>query len=505
MPIKRAVRLINWFPQTSWVELRKGFVTHADTGTGEPVESLMAYQGLTSRALFAGSDDSVFDVTTSSVTTGVTGLSNVRIQHINFANTAGNFLYCVNGADIPFYYSGTVWATATITGADASEFVYVNAFKSRLFFISNNSTAFHYLAVDSIQGAATSFELGGLMTQGGYLVAMGTWSIDAGDGPDDYAVFITSRGQAIIYAGTDPDTAATWQLVGVFNMGAPIGRRCLTRVGADIAIICIDGVLPLSKAMIFERSAVVKVSLTERIQRVMNESARAYGDNFGWQLISYPRGTRAILNVPVSENEEQQQYVMNTNNGAWCLYTGHNGSCWELLDDTPYFGGNEGVVFEADTSGSDDGEAIFAVMMTAFSYYGSPGLNKRWVECQPLITTDGSVSPGITFNVDFKEDAPLSVPDSTLSASARWDNAVWDQAIWPIESSVQTDWLAVTGVGHCASIRLAVDVRQPVIEGDNWSSALWGTAAWYGTNAAPDVTLQVNGFNVAYEKGQAYV
>lgn len=507
MPIKRAVRLINWFPQTSWVELRRGFIQHADTGTGLPVESVMAYQGLISRRLFAGSDDTVFDVTTSSVSAGVTGLTNVRIQHINFATTGGNFLYCVNGADSPFYFNGSTWATAAITGVgvDPTEFVTVNAFKNRMFFISNNSTAFHYLDIDSIQGTATRFELGGLMTQGGFLMAMGTWSLDAGDGPEDYAVFVTSRGQVIIYSGTDPDDAATWQLVGRFNMGAPIGRRCLTQVGADIAIICIDGVLPLSKAMIFERAAVVKIALTERIQRVMNESARAYGDHFGWQLISYPKGTRAILNVPVQENEEQQQYVMNTITGAWCLYTGHNGSCWELLDDTPYFGGNEGIVYQADTSGSDNGATISADMMTAFSYYGSPGYNKRWVECQPLITTDGSVTPGITFNTDFREDAPLSVPESTLTTSAKWDNAVWDQAVWPVEATVQTDWRAVTGVGHCASIRLAVEVRQPIIAGDEWSSSLWGSAVWFGDNAAPDVTLQINGFNVAYEKGQAFV
>lgn len=508
MPLDRAVKLINWFPQTSWVEIRKGFIRHADTGTGLPVESLMAYQGLTSAKLFAASDERVFDVTTSTVTEDVAGLTNTRIQHVNFANTSGNYLYCVNGADTPFYFDGTSWATATITGSgiDATQWVYPNVFKSRLFFIKNNSTSFDYLPVDVIQGAASSFELGGLMSLGGYLMAMGTWSIDAGDGPDDYAVFVTSRGQVIIYRGFDPDEAEDWELVGVFNMGAPIGRRCLTRVGADIAIICIDGVLPLSRAMIFERAAAVKISLTERIQRVMNESARAYKDNFGWQLLSYPRGTRAILNVPVAENDEQQQYVMNTITGAWCLYMGHNGSCWELLNDDPYFGGNNGVVYEADTSGSDDTAAISADMVTAFWDYQSPGKNKRWVELQPLITTDGAIVPGLAFNVDFKESAPLSIPDSIISPGAKWDEAIWDEAVWPYGSEVQTDWRSVSGVGHWGSIRMAVNLTNESTPDDLWAGSNWGEALWFdGNEPVPETLLQVNGFNVVYEVGQASV
>lgn len=510
MPPDHAIRLVNWFPQTSWVELRKGFIQHADTGTGLPVESLMAYQGLTSAKLFAASDDAVFDVTNGlSVTEDVSGLGNARVQATNFANTGGNFLYCVNGADVPFYYDGATWATATITGSgiDATEWVLPNVFKSRLFFIKNNSTAFDYLPIDTIQGAATSFELGGLMSMGGYLMSMGTWSIDAGDGPDDYAVFVTSRGQVIIYRGSDPDNAPDdWQLVGVFNMGAPIGRRCLTRVGADLAVICIDGVLPLSKAMIYERAAAVKVSLTERIQRVMNESARAYKDNFGWQLISYPQGTRCILNVPVQENITQEQYVMNTITGAWCKYTGHNGSCWELLNDNIYFGQNNGIVCEADTNGTDNGEGIEADMMTAFYDYGAPGVNKRWVECQPLITTDTQVTPGIAFNVDFQENAPISVPDSVITQGAEWDLAAWDQAIWPGEVGVQTNWLGASGLGHWMSIRMVADIQSEGLPDAEWGEGVWGGGLWY-TSApeAPEVTLQVNGFNVVYETGRAFV
>lgn len=503
MSPKRAVRLDNWFPQPDWVEVRRGHIRHADTRTAAPVETLAAYHGVSSQKLFAASGTAIFDVTaTANGVSQVTGLANARFQHINFATTGGNFLYMVNGADDPQYFDGTSWAEATISGdISGTDIIGVNAHKNRLWFTLNDSSDAAYLAVDSIEGSATLFPLGGLWTMGGHLMAMGTWSVDAGDGPDDYAVFVSSRGQVAIYRGTNPASADTWTLVGVFNMGAPIGRRCLTRVGADIAIISVDGVVPLSRAMIFERAAVVKVALTERIQRVMNSSARNYGDNFGWQLISYPRGTRAILNVPIVENDTQYQYVMNTLSGAWCRFLGMNANCWALLGDDLFFGGNDGVVYEADVGGTDYGRTLRADMMTAFNYYNDRGHQKRWTMCRPQITTDGQINPGLAFNVDFKEDAPLAVPSTEANTGNLWDEATWDESLWGGAVTTQANWTSVTGLGYCASIRLVVDIAAPHFgEAAYWGIGEWGINRW-GELSGGVVTLQVNGFDLTMEKG----
>lgn len=482
MSPKRAFRLDNWFPQPSWVELRKGFVEHADTGSGLPVETLADYQGVSSRELFAASGSTIYNVTTAGASSvAVAGLSNARFQFINFATTGGNFLYMVNGADDPQYYDGSSWAVAAITGITPTDIVGVNAHKNRLWFVLNNSSSVAYLPVDQIQGAAVPFELGGLLTKGGFIMAVSTWTVDAGNGPDDYFIAISSRGQVVIYSGTNPASATTWSLVGVFDMGAPLGRRCLTRVGSDVAVICVDGVVPLSKVMIFERAATPKIALTQNIQRVMNESARLYGDNFGWQLMSYPRGTRAILNVPIGENSEQQQYVMNTLNGAWCRFTGMNANCWALLNDIPYFGGNSGVVYQADEGGADLDQVMTADMMTAYNYFGQRGNQKRWMMCRPLLTTDGIVNPGLAFNVDFATDAAISVPQTEASAAAMWDVALWDEGLWA-GIITQGLWTSITGIGYCASIRLVVDVAGPV-------------------TGLGQLTLQVNGFDLVMEQG----
>lgn len=501
MSPKRAVRLDNWFPQPDWIEVRKGHVIHSPI-TSEPVETLATYNGVSTRTMFAASDGKIFNVTAnSSGVLAVSSLTNARFQYVNFATTGGNFLYMVNGADVPQYYDGSAWHTAVITGITSSDIIHVNAFKNRLWFTLTDSFDAAYLPVDSIQGAAVVFPLGGLFTKGGFLMAMGTWSIDAGDGPDDYAVFLSSMGQCAIYRGTNPASAATWDLVGVFDMGAPIGRRCMTRVGADIALICIDGVVPLSRAMIFERAAVVKVSLTERIQRVMNQSARLYRSNFGWQLISYPRGTRAILNVPIEENTDQVQYVMNTLSGAWCQFIGMKANCWELLNEDIYFGGNDGIVYKADTSGNDAGNELSADMMTAYNYYGLRGNQKRWTMCRPQLTTDGQVNPGLALNVDFRDDAPLSIPSTQIIAASLWDVALWDQGLWTGDIRTKANWDSVDGIGYCASIRLAVDIAGSTLGSPGfWGTAIWGASTWEAA-IADEVVLQVNAFDLTYEKG----
>lgn len=480
MPPDHAFRLINWFPQPGYCEIRKGHIAHANTGTGLPVETLATYTGITTRKMFAASGSAIFDVTLSTASSVVSGLGSARWQYINFATTGGNFLYMVNGVDPPEIYNGTAWSNPVITGLSSSDIIGINSHKNRLWFTIVNSSDAYYLPVDSIQGAAVKFPLGGLWNQGGFLMAMGTWSIDAGTGPDDYAVFISSRGQVAIYSGTNPAAAATWTLVGVFDMGAPIGRRCLTRVGADIAIICLDGVVPLSRAMIFERAAVQKVALTENIQRVMSDAATNYADHFGWQLISYPRGNRAILNVPQIENNTQVQYVMNTLHGAWCEFDGMNANCWELLNELLYFGGNNGIVYQADTGGGDPDVTMRADMMTAYNYFGDRGHQKRWMMCRPLLTTDQSVQPGLAFNVDFQTDADIDVTATAPAGASLWDVALWDVGVWAPGVVTEAFWDSVTGIGYCASIRLVVDVLPTSVDA---------------------ITLQVNGFDLVLEQG----
>ena len=76
--------------------------------------------------------------------------------------------------------------------------------------IENDTLSAWYLPVDSVGGAATEYDLSGIFRLGGYLLAGGTWTMDAGEGVDDYWIAVTSEGEVVVYQGTDPSSANTW-------------------------------------------------------------------------------------------------------------------------------------------------------------------------------------------------------------------------------------------------------------------------------------------------------
>lgn len=384
--------------------------------------------------------------------TSVSGLSNARFQYVNYATPGGNYLVMCNGADSVYNFDGTTWTNPSITGVTSSSLVNINIHKSRLWFIQNGTLKAWYLPTQSIAGAASALDLSAYCPHGGYLMAMGTWTMDAGYGVDDMAVFITNQGDVLVYRGTDPASATTWALVGVWWIGSPIGRRCFVKYQGDMLIICEDGVYQLSGALQSSRVN-PRVALTDKIQQQMSTSVTLYRNNFGWQILPFPQENMVILNVPTQEGQYQEQYVMNTITGAWCQFKGWSANCWELFNDALYFGGN-GFVGKAWDTNADNSVAIAATCQQAFNYYKTPGQIKRFTMMRPTLFTNGSPSIQGAINVDFD----LSPPTSNLAVSSNlgavWDTAIWDSAFWQDEVGVSRAWQGATGIGYAGGVRL---------------------------------------------------
>lgn len=455
-----AVTLINWRPGTSSVELRKGYTQYA-TGLITQVESVMAYSGPSTQKLFAAAGTSFFDVSSSGAVGAavVTGLNNARWQYANISTAGGNYFYTVNGVDKPLLYDGTTWtpidnlSTPAITGVTTTNLIHTNLFKNRLWFVEKASLKVWYLPVNSIGGVANQLDFQSIARRGGYLIAMGTWTIDAGFGVDDHAVFVTSEGEVIVYQGTDPAGATTWALVGVWQVGAPIGRRCMIKYAGDILIVCQDGVVPMSGLLQSSRTN-PRVALTDKIQAAISTATNTYGASFGWQLLFYPKGNMVFLNVPVALGQ-QEQYVMNTITKAWCQFQGWSANCWEIFQDEPYFGGN-GYVGKAWNGLTDNSTNINGNAEQAFNYFQKRGLLKRWTMARPIFLTNGIPSISITLNIDFSESGTSASLSFTPISYAIWDVALWDQGTWGGGLSVQKSWQGVTGVGYCASTKLLI-------------------------------------------------
>jgi hypothetical protein len=462
MDPKDALILNNWFPQPTYVELRRGHLTFATLSNTDPVDTLLQWAGPTSRKLFAAASSTIFNVTAggSVASADVSGLANARWQNINFTTPGGNFLWVCNGGDTPMTYDGSVWsvlstisAAAASVGFSPSNFIYVTSHKSRIWLVEKGTLNAWYLGANSITGLAVKFPLGSIFQLGGELIAIGTLSQDAGNGPDDYICFLTSNGEVAIYAGTDPGSDLA--IVGRFQIGRPVPLRPLIQVGGDMFVLTDDGVTSMIRALNIDKAAIGKSVLTTKINTLINQAVQSYRSNFGWQMFAYPRGNWAIINVPVTENQSQFQYVMNVLTGAWCSFTGMDANCWGLLGEDLYFGGNEGVVYIADTGYADDGSAILAQLKGAFNYFGDRGTNKLVTMIRPVYRANGAPTVLLGINMDYSDEDPGSNLDIPVLGSG-WDDSQWDDAVWTGDTSYTVQWQTVGGVGYCGAIRMNV-------------------------------------------------
>lgn len=447
-----AIVLENWFPEATSIRPRKGCTAHA-TGMGAAVNTLMSYVSGSTQKLFAAANGKIYDATSAGAVGAAvqSGLSSTKFSYVNFATAGGQYLYCVNGADSARYYDGSTWTVPVITGATSADFTYVTSHKSRLWFTKKNATTAYYLPVDSIAGAATAFEVGSQLKRGGYLVAVSTWSVDAGDGMDDLLMFWSSQGEVLVYSGSNP--TSDYAIVGRYTTGKPIGARPVYPIGGDLAMISEDGVLALSNVMRFDRLTAKERSLSAAIVDEYIKVARNYRDNFGWQIVTLPKASMAILNVPGAGNAGAAiQFVYNVATKAWSKFTGWNAVCWELFEGNVYFGKSDGSTCKAESGGTDEGTGIVCRCLPAFSHLGAPGRTKHVKQIQPLLSTDLSeYTFGTSCVVNFKTDAIAPTSSPSASGVFIWDTSKWDGIdVWG-GVAVSDGWRSSTGIGYVVS------------------------------------------------------
>jgi hypothetical protein len=406
--------------------------------------------------------------TTATLTTAsphglITG-NRVTISGASSNEYNGTYVITVTGASTFTYVmastpaaNATVVGTYTtigITGVDSSTFINVNLFKNRLYFTQKDTLACWYLDVNAIGGVANPLYFGSIARNGGYLQAMGTWTLDAGQGADDYAVFVTSMGEVIVYNGTDPTSALTWALKGVWQMGQTFNRKCFFKWGGDLLLLTQDGLVPLASALQSSRLD-PRVNLTDKIYYPISQAATNYFNNFGWQIQYFASENMLILNIPVTTGIEQ--YVMHTITKSWARFTGIQAYCWEVSgDNTMHFGG-DGFVGNFYQSLSDAGANITATVQQAYSYFDTPGQNKRFTMVRPILQSDGGIPSVLCgLSVDFQpiDNSGAVSFNPTTQTVGLWDSGKWDSNKWGGGLITSRIWQGVTGIGFAGSINL---------------------------------------------------
>jgi hypothetical protein len=349
-----------------------------------------------------------------------------------------------------------IYTVIGVTGVDSSTFINVNLFKNRLYFTEKDTLTCWYLDVNAIGGAASPLYFGGIARNAGYLQAMGTWTLDAGQGADDYAVFVTSMGEVIVYNGTDPDTAETWLLKGVWQLGQTFSRRCFFKWAGDLLLLTQDGLVPLAASLQSSRLD-PRINLTDKIYYAVSQAATQYYDLFGWQINYYASENMLLLSIPTSVGMEQ--YVMHTITKSWARFTGIEAYCWEVSGDSDMHFGGDGYVGKFYDTFADDGANINATAQQAFSYFDSPGQLKRFTLIRPIIQTSNglpSVLAGIRTDFDVSPLVNQIAFNPNTIATGIWDVTTWDNSVWYGGLITTKIWQGVTGIGFSASVNMNV-------------------------------------------------
>jgi hypothetical protein len=343
-----------------------------------------------------------------------------------------------------------------ITGVDSSRFANVNLFKNRLYFTEKDSLTCWYLPVDSIGGAASPLYFGGIARNGGYLQAMGTWTLDAGQGADDYAVFVTSMGEIIVYNGTDPDNADTWVLKGVWQLGQTFARKCFFKWSGDLLLLTQDGLVPLAASLQSSRLD-PRINLTDKIYYAVSQAATQYYALDGWQINYFASENMLILSIPTGTGMEQ--YVMHTITKSWARFTGIQAYCWEVAGNASMYFGGDGFVGKFYDTNSDAGNNIVATAQQAYNYFESQGQLKRFTLVRPILQTDNGLPTVLCgISVDF-DTVPLTNQiafNPLIGQLGRWDVGRWDETNWGGDLVTTKIWQGVSGLGFSGSVNMNV-------------------------------------------------
>lgn len=447
--------LINGFPLQYSVRLRGGLTQHARAHATNPVTALLGYESGTAGNLFATTAAAIYDITSPAdpntvPTAAISGQTSGDYSYVNFANTGGQYMVVVNGADPRQIFDGTSWSTSpAITGGpgtNGSAFSHVWLHKKRLWFIRKNTMSAWYLDTDALGGAATEYPLGSLFKKGGALLFGATWSADAGDGLDDFQMFVTTEGEVAVYQGQDV-VFTDWTLHGVYECGEPLSKNAIMKAGGDLLVATKDGLVPISSAVKRDRAALAMDAVSLPIEPDWRDYARLRPGN--WSIAKWPEKNLAFISLPQASGIDTDNLVVNLKTGAWGLYRGWSTSCCIVFGGALYVGLTTGEVCLAESGGQDITQPYYFLYAGLHENLGSVAAMKvaQMVRATFRHTTAFNANVAVTFNYVVE---PGSYPAAASGESTNlWDVGLWDVAVWDATEAEQitTDWVSAFGQG----------------------------------------------------------
>lgn len=346
-------------------------------------------------------------------------------------------------------------------GVSIGNMSFVWVFKNRLWFVEKDTMNAWYMPIDAVGGEATMFPLAGIFSLGGSLLFGNRWSLSSGGdgGLSEQCAFVSSEGEVAIYQGTSPNEAATWSQVGVYRIGRPLGKNAFIRGAGDLAICTASGLVPLSKAIELDLTALTVSSISYPIADAWGEAVTVRGKS-SWLAELWPEQRIAAI-VPPSSGTGYPPvvFIANTETGAWSRFTGWQVTAMEAFRGNLYFGSTNGRVMVANEGGLDDGDPYTASLLPLFDDLGQPAARKIGKLGRYAVKSSVRVQSRVTWQSDFNETLPPA-PEATEiePAGNTWGTAVWGSSVWSERAPtlILEDWRSIGGIGYTGALAYQV-------------------------------------------------
>lgn len=470
-----ALELFNMIPQEFGTAVRSGYTEHCEpVALGDGVRTILPYNSDSGTGkLFAATSDGIYDISTAAAAPvkvfdfpAKTAQAGYCSWHF-YRTAAGPYLLVADAANGYIVYDGTLnsWAAGVVTGPVPPGFIldFVTVWKNRVWFVQADTGFGWYLAVGTITGAATSFNFGNKFKYGGRLVGIWNWTIDGGEGVDDYLVAISSAGDVVVYKGTDPSSATTFDQVGYYWIGkVPENNRIASDFGGELLILSSYGIMQMSKLLsglpMTDEQISISYKVNPRINAVMDRTIL----QFGWELKSIPGEQLIIVGTPKEVGMEHMQFAYNTATRGWCQFIGIPYLCGETFENSFFIGTEDNQIFRyAGFSDNvllaDSGATATAIqwqMLTTYQNMGSPARFKRVQFMRPMFIGESVPSYFISARYDFDLSSLFGSPPYVNPVGNLWDVSSWDTAMWG--GGLLTDQPPIGGSGMGRHVALAI-------------------------------------------------
>lgn len=454
-----ALLLYNLVPAEYGLQIRPGYRVYAEGLNGEDVRTVIPYQGLdagqTDDKLFVATQDGIWDASVDGGTPTLEVAFAIQSQDAGFGvythyvnDNGDDMIYYADGQNGLFEYDTLLdtWALATnitpkagsLTPFAIANINYVVSHKNRLWFCQQDSNVAWYLPSAVAEGEVTEFLFARKFKHGGAIAGLYNWTMDGGDGRDDYLVAVSRGGDVIPYTGSNPDNAADWDNTGTFYIGnVPRGSRAASEYGGNLFLLSTLGLVSMTDLLSGTDPATVgdRLSIGYKIARLLRDDIALYETQNGWDIKYVPQDGVMLVNVPPLLDGTYRQYSYSIATGAWGIWRDV-----PMLSSEPYQSelvvGTAGKVLRMDvpqdnvqTDGSG-GTPIRYSVLSAYSDMEAPGQFKRNAFVRPNWSAETAPSYECYALYDYTLNLFAARGTAAQQNKALWDTALWDFGIW---------------------------------------------------------------------------